>query len=156
MANYKGPRISQDARFWQKVKSVSEGCWEWQAAKNNKGYGMFGEAGNKRLSLAHRVMWKMEYGEIPKGEWVLHHCDNPGCVNPEHLYLGNNTANVQDMHRKGRGWGGIGPETAYAILWRWASGENRQKIAEEYGVSLHVVKDIAARRTWKSLSELHD
>jgi len=146
----------KEIRFWEKVKRTEDGCWEWQAAKNNKGYGMFDSTPTGSVGLAHRYSYELAYGEIPKGSWVLHRCDNPLCVNPVHLFLGNNTANVQDMHRKGRGWGGIGPETAYAILWRWASGENRNKIADEYGVSLHVVKDIATRRSWKSLSELHD
>jgi uncharacterized protein YjcR len=60
------------------------------------------------------------------------------------------------MHRKGRGWGGIGPETAYAILWMNASGFSRKRITAEYGVSVHAIKDITQRRSWQSLSELHD
>jgi len=146
----------KEIRFWEKVKRAERGCWEWQAAKNNKGYGMFDHTPTGRVGLAHRYSYELAHGDIPKGSWVLHRCDNRACVNPVHLFLGDHTANVHDMHRKGRGWGGIGPETAYAILWRRASGENRNKLANEYGVSLHVVKDIATRRSWKSLSVSHD
>jgi hypothetical protein len=147
-----------EERFWEKVKKTS-GCWEWTAARNNRGYGMLGNSlgVKKKMILAHHVSFELANGKVPKGMWVLHRCDNPGCVNPAHLFLGDNTVNVNDMHRKGRGWGGIGPETAYAILWESRSGVPRKKICETYGVSLHVVKDIAARRSWLSLSStMHD
>lgn len=145
---------SKAERFTGKVVPSESGCLEWTGLKNDSGYGII--IIEERRKRAHRIAYEVAYGEIPEGKWVLHRCDNPACVNPDHLFLGDNTANVQDMHRKGRGRGGIGPETAYAILWRWASGEPRRKIAAEYGVSLHVVKDIARRKTWKSLSESHD
>jgi len=108
------------------------------------------------MDYAHRVSWELFCGEIPEGKWVLHTCDNPGCVNPDHLFLGDHTDNMHDMHSKRRGRG-IKPETAYAILWEWTSGIGRKRIADEYDVSIHVVKDIAARRSWTSLSALeHD
>jgi len=155
----KGPRVSLEERFFEKVKKGDD-CWEWKANKNNKGYGMLGGPRKPdrsgRLMLAHRVSYSLAYGEIPKGKWVLHRCVNPGCVNPEHLFLGNNVANVRDMHGKGRGWGGIGPDTAYAVLWMNASGFSRKQISAEYGVSVHAIKDITQRRSWRSLSELHD
>jgi hypothetical protein len=144
-----------EERFWEKVEK-SEGCWLWTAAHNGVGYGVIGTGAKNRSRLAHRFSYELANGPIPEKTWVLHKCDNPGCVNPEHLFLGNNTSNVRDMHSKGRGWGGMGPEKAYEILWRWASGENRRKIAADCGVSLHVVKDIAQRRSWQSLSQLHD
>jgi hypothetical protein len=152
-------KASLEERFFEKVKK-GDGCWEWTANKNNKGYGMLGGPkkpdSKGRLMLAHRVSYQLAHGDIPKGRWVLHRCDNAGCVNPEHLFLGDNTANVRDMHSKGRGWGGIGPDTAYAILWMRASGFSRKQVMAEYGVALDVVKHVTARRTWKSLSELHD
>jgi hypothetical protein len=150
-----GPRVSREERFFEKVKR-SDGCWEWLAKKNNKGYGMFGGTKAEGFSLAHRVSYEFARGKIPKGKWALHSCDNRGCVNPDHLFLGRNIDNVQDMHRKGRGWGGIGPAVAYAILWQWAAGDSRRKIAREYNVSMHAVKHIALRQTWRSLSQSHD
>ena len=144
-----------EERFWEKVEKT-DGCWKWTASTNGVGYGMIRVSNKKHRDCAHRVSWMLAHGEIPKGKWILHKCDNPGCVNPEHLFLGDNTANVQDMHRKGRGWGGIGPDTAYAVLWMSASGFSRKRIMEEYDVSVHVVKDIVARRCWLSLQQSHD
>lgn len=86
--------------FWKKVIK-SDGCWKWTAAKNESGYGMFG-IGKKKLDRAHRISWKLLRGDIPKGLFVLHKCDNPECSNPEHLFLGTNLDNVRDMISKGR------------------------------------------------------
>jgi len=90
-------------RFWVKV-AVSEepdGCWPWTAAVNNSGYGLFRlPHGNER---AHRMAWRLTQGEIPKGMWVCHHCDNRRCVRPSHLFLGDPQANVDDMIAKDRG-----------------------------------------------------
>ena len=144
-------KVSREVRFFEKVKEGDD-CWEWAAKRNNKGYGMFGTNRKGHFKLAHRVSYELENGEIPEGMMVLHRCDNPGCVNPQHLFLGTRTDNTRDMHRKGRGWGGIGPETAFAILWEHRSRVPRKQIAETYGVSLHVVKDIAQRRSWQMLS----
>src|SRR5580765_7764248 len=144
---------SIEERFWARVKKTAD-CWEWTGSKSSNGYGLFMQPPSR--IRAHRFAYSMLRGEIPRGKWVLHRCDNRACVNPDHLFIGDNTANVRDMHRKGRGWGGIGPETAYAILWRWASGVPYKQIAAEHGVSYSVVQDIAQRRSWKSLSDLHD
>lgn len=77
--------------------SVSEGCWLWTGGKDPKGYGR-----TLRFHLAHRVSWELFVGPIPKGLCVLHECDNPPCVRPDHLFLGTNLDNVKDMVAKGR------------------------------------------------------
>jgi len=69
-------------------------CWKWKANTNSDGYGTFWF--NKKMTKAHRVSWEIHKGPIPVGKQVLHTCDNPPCVNPEHLFLGTNTDNVQD------------------------------------------------------------
>lgn len=96
---------SLEDKFWEKAKEVNSGCWEWQASRNKKGYGNFylsvGHSKDKHC-LAHRMSWILTYGEIPDGLQVLHDCDNPSCVNPEHLFLGTNDDNVQDKIQKGR------------------------------------------------------
>lgn len=86
-------------RFWDKVL-VGDGCWEWQAFRNEHGYGVFGWRGRNRL--AHRVAWELWHGEEPS-ECILHSCDTPACVRPEHLFEGTQAENLRDMIAKGRG-----------------------------------------------------
>lgn len=77
-------------------------CWEWTASKKNTGYGQLGNGFGKAPLHAHRVSWEFHKGEIPKGLCVCHCCDNPSCVNPEHLFLGTAKDNAQDKIAKGR------------------------------------------------------
>ncbi len=88
-------------RFWSKVdRSGKNECWNWKAHLNNKGYGVLGVG--RELMLAHRISWTIENGEIPAGMEILHRCDNPCCVNPNHLISGTHHENILDMLRKGR------------------------------------------------------
>ena len=86
-------------RFWNKVDKTDD-CWNWTASKNIQGYGYFRFDGKMRK--AHRMAWLLVNGEIPDGMCVCHTCDNPGCVNPIHLWLGTNQDNMDDMNNKGR------------------------------------------------------
>jgi len=92
-------------RFWKKVsiKGNNE-CWEWTGGKQGDGYGIFGviENGKWKMKLAHRISWTFHFGEIPKYMKICHKCDNPKCVNPNHLFIGTQLDNVKDMVKKGR------------------------------------------------------
>ena len=94
------PRVPLAERFWDKVNK-SDGCWTWTAASNEKGYGVIG-AGNGRNVLAHRASWSLAFGPIPDRLKVLHRCDVPSCVRPDHLFLGTAADNTADMIAKGR------------------------------------------------------
>lgn len=85
-------------RFWNKVEK-SSGCWEWLGAKRN-GYGNFWH--NGKGHIASRFAWELTYGPILERLCVCHACDNPGCVNPVHLFLGTQKNNCEDMTRKNR------------------------------------------------------
>jgi len=86
-----------DVRFWLRVQK-SDTCWEWTGARLK--YGLLSVKGRPRW--AHRVSWVLTYGTIPPGLCVLHHCDNPPCVRPDHLFLGTTLENIADRDRKGR------------------------------------------------------
>lgn len=90
-------------RFWSKVRKRSRGCWEWTGAMGGpkrSRYGHFKVLG--KTMVAHRFAWIARRGEIPDGMIICHHCDNPKCVNPEHLFIGTHSDNAIDSSRKGR------------------------------------------------------
>jgi hypothetical protein len=91
--------MSYEERFFQKVNKT-DSCWVWTGALNSKGYGSMGFEG-KTMST-HKLSYLWFRGEIPEGMLVCHHCDNPPCVNPEHLFLDTNSGNMKDMFKKGR------------------------------------------------------
>jgi len=91
------------ADFWPKVEIRSgNDCWHWKGARNTDGYGNLRR--NKKSCKAHRIAWEITNGPVPNGFYVLHKCDNPLCCNPNHLFLGTQKENVDDMTAKGRGW----------------------------------------------------
>ena len=146
-------------RFWAKVHKTNT-CWKWTAAKT-EGYGVLG--GPSRI-LAHRLSWIIHHGRIPKNLLVLHHCDNPSCVNPDHLFLGTAGDNLHDAMKKGR-WspchgndlsGSANPNThltleqVIAIRSEWIPRKVSKRIlSEKYGVSLNTIDNIVRKQTWR-------
>lgn len=147
-------------RFWMKVNK--EGaihpynpklgkCWEWLASKNKKGYGHFGF--NGACWQAHRISWIFSYGEIPNDLLVLHSCDNPMCVRPDHLFLGTHQDNSDDKIKKGRQGKPIQKNKlthfqADEIRMRYAAKElDQYQLAKEYGVCQRTINNIIHRRT---------
>ena len=132
-----------EERFWDKVEK-SETCWNWLAKRDKNGYGRFSPNGSNSQMPAHRFSWSLHNGEIPDGLLVCHHCDNPSCVNPEHLFLGTPQDNMDDKVRKGR-WRGnpdsINLKTHLeSILALRSSGKDLRSIAKDFDCDRSAVK----------------
>ncbi|MHB0992643.1 MAG: HNH endonuclease signature motif containing protein [Burkholderiales bacterium] len=158
-------RIPIEDRFWKKVIK-SENCWEWVGNKNNKGYGQLSKGGRLGNALAHRVSYEIHNGKIPGGLFVLHKCDNPGCVRPDHLFLGTNSDNMQDMLKKGRfkskslkgekcKFSKLNESQVMEIKNRLLHGDKARLIARAYGVSDCCISGIKCGKTWKHIEETH-
>ncbi len=141
--------------FMQKVNKTASGCWEWTGARGRDGYGKFDDYPE---TLAHREAWRLFKGDVPPGTSVLHHCDNPPCVNPDHLFLGTQYDNVQDCKKKGRradcsgernGRAKLNAEQVAEIRRRHAhSTDTVSTLAPEYGVSRNLIHQILSGHTW--------
>lgn len=155
--------LSENVRFFNKVEPVTEsGCWLWTAA-TQQGYGRFGTDDRKTV-LAHRYSWAVVHGSIPHGMHVCHKCDTPACVNPDHLFLGSDKDNIEDMYRKGRGnnaaRGPKGTRSSFAkiseatVLDIYATRgiESMDKTAKRLGVSRSTVAHIRSGRQWSTVT----
>lgn len=91
-------------RFEDKIFYSPDGCWYWLGHVCKDGYGQITirTDDNRYTSKAHRIAYQICKGDIPKGMYVLHSCDNPRCVNPDHLSVGTQKDNIKDMFQKGR------------------------------------------------------
>lgn len=149
-------------------------CWPWTASGTPEGYGQM-RIGARQNILAHRVAYALAHGAIPPGRLVLHRCDNPGCNNPAHLFLGTDRANSDDKIAKGRHAHGdrhgmrLHPERVprgersglaklttadvLEILNRRAAGVKLTVLAAEYGIAGATVSGIARGRIWRHVYE---
>lgn len=144
-------------RFMSKVRKDVSGHWFWIGAKNNAGYGHIRDGDN--FSLSHRVSWVISRGEIPLNLCVLHKCDIPSCVNPDHLFVGTLKENTQDMMKKARNRVVLPETPPNSKLTKNQVREIRSKyqpykhgqlveFATEYGVSRWTIAEVIYHQTW--------
>lgn len=147
-------------RFHQKYVRIPEGgCWVWTAADNHR-YGLISN-GSKMLK-AHRVSYEIHVGQIPEGLVVMHSCDNPLCVNPEHLSVGTQLDNIRDRDMKGRqvpnmpagssnGMHKLTETEVLSIRRLRSAGWSHSAIAERFGVSRSCISAILSGKRWAHL-----
>lgn len=146
-------------RFWDRTYKNDVGCRIWVAAINNQGYGSLG-IGNGKTDKAHRVAWKLTFGEIPKGLFVCHKCDVRNCVNPNHLFLGTAAENNHDMAKKGRASkrkGELHPEsklTDAAVIDILTSTLTQTELAKKYGVGRTTIRRAKYGESWKHIERI--
>lgn len=133
-------------------------CVTGRGYRNRKGY-LVVDRGHLGRVFAHRLAWEETFGSIPDGMQVCHHCDNPPCVNPEHLFLGTNADNVADRVAKGRTLKGsahpntrLTEEAVADIKARLSRGEGIRPVARLYGIGFGTVSDIDRGVSWKHVS----
>lgn len=157
--------MSLKERFWDKVDksgpihpTLKTRCWQWTANKMKTGYGRIKvKTGNKwSQGLAHRVAYTLMIGSVPDEIHVLHRCDNPGCVNPDHLFLGTHIENMDDKitkrrhpHGEKHGTARLTESDILEIRRRSSLGEPSTSIAPDFNVSDGHVRHILSGRYWK-------
>lgn len=144
---------------WLEKVHKAEDCWIWKGAKKPTGYGNFYMAG--KYVGAHQASYEFHRGPIQAGMYVCHTCDNPSCVNPDHLFLGSPAENQRDMKAKGRASGvskggdfhplaKLNHATAKEIRALRANGAQLKEIAQQYGVSEGTVSLISSNKIWRT------
>lgn len=149
------------ARFWSKVdRKVPNECWPWTGSFKENGYPQLGVGsltnGTRTMRMAHRLSWLIHFGEVPKRKYILHHCDNPKCVNPNHLYLGGNSENMRDAAQRNRiahgvrhAYAKLNPTKVRRIRKLFKSGKNCNQIASTIGVAYATIQQVIEGQTWR-------
>lgn len=166
-------------RFWSRVEK-SDGCWLW-TGKTGTGYpyGRISPDGGKRTIGAHVASWRIHFGAVPDSLWVCHTCDTPRCVRPDHLFLGTNVQNWQDMRAKERGskppllQGDAHPSRRYPKRLRRGEANNKARLtaaqvrairalhqrgatirglARQYGLTKTAIANVVHYVTWRHVT----
>jgi hypothetical protein len=138
-------------RFESKVK-ITPGCWIWTGAKTGGGYGNIKHCG--KVLIASRVSYELYCSAIPDGLHVLHKCDNPSCVNPDHLFLGTHCDNMHDMYHKNRREAATGERngasklTQQKVLLIRNDSRASDKVGADFGVSGCLIRKIRRSEIW--------
>jgi hypothetical protein len=154
-------------RIRKKVRMMDNGCIEWTGYTNGvPPYGSIYvrgsfKTGHVRYERVHRFVYREVVGDIPQRMFVCHTCDNPLCVNPDHLWLGTHSENMKDAYRKGRVappkqhmFGECNPNSKLTesqvrmIKQRLSEGESSRSISRDFGVNKDTVLSIAHGKTW--------
>lgn len=149
--------LDRDELLYSQIVITSSGCWEFQGHLTDQRYGRVRRG--HTLWRAHRLSFKLAFGDFDLSLDVLHSCDNPPCINPAHLFLGDDADNVKDRERKGRGVRVSGEAHHKAVLTKQAVGyikrqraagtKTLKQLAEKYGVSVSTISAAATGRSWK-------
>lgn len=126
-------------RFEAKINKSGD-CWEWTGSRGSHGYGQISIEGN--VKTAHRLSYEMSYGPIGKGLCVCHHCDNRGCVNPAHLFLGSHSENLRDAAKKNRTTRKFSKKMIRRVKEKIKKGVPLRQIAREENTSDMWVRDV--------------
>lgn len=130
-------------------------CWEWNGRRDRKGYGVLATSEKKQV-FAHRTAYGEWVGPVSSLN-VCHKCDNPPCINPEHLFLGTIRDNLLDMTRKARGnTTKLSPDQVAEIYVLPTPDRNAQLLAKQYGVSVSAIRSIWKNRTWTVITSALD
>ena len=136
-------------RFWSHVDKTNE-CWLWTGCSISKGYGHFWRG--KTSEKSHRVSYILSNGSIPKGMFICHTCDNPPCVNPEHLYAGTCSQNSIDMVSRNRSKSQKLKVSDIPVIISLNDTLNYREISEIYGVNPITIGDIFRGETWSHVT----
>lgn len=142
---------SDMCRFLNYVNKT-EYCWNWTGSRDLKGYGQTTK-GSKKIK-SHRLSYELFKGEIINYLLVCHSCDNPSCVNPDHLWLGTNQDNMKDMHDKGRIFTKLTPYQIHKIRDAWNNNYYHglgSELCKKYGVTIGHLSNIVNRKIWKHI-----
>ena len=153
MPNYMHPVL----RFLIRVHIRTDGCWEWLGGKKETGYGRVRLTGHHKTERANRVMWYLVHGSCPDEKHVLHACDNPSCVNPSHLELGDHTLNMRQMSERNRNLRGedkpdskLTEEDVRNIRQDIRSARDLAKYYPVHHTTIHSIK---TRKKWRHVND---